>query len=123
MSHRLLIIFCMIWILVGCEKENQEIRVAGKIVDEVTSLPIFNIGVNLKIGTASYGSYPIVSSARTDSTGGFALYYDPKDDHTAASATMYVNDSPYDDSYTVLRFEVQYGEHWNKTLYIKKKSN
>ena len=120
MLMRMLSFGVLVLLLGSCEPEDRTIRVSGRVFDEVDRTPIPNIGVTLRTGSASYGGYPIVSSALTDSTGYFLLFYDPKNDHALDFAIMTLNDNPYRDSYSVVRMHVHYGEHWERALSLRK---
>ena len=105
----------------SCEQEDHTIHVSGTVLQKGTGTPIAGIGVTLRYGAASYGAYPVASSMLTDSSGYFALFYDPKDDNSTNFVTMTINDDPYVASYSVTTFSVHYGEHWEKAFYLDKK--
>jgi hypothetical protein len=95
---------------------NGEIEFSGLIINESTGNTIPNLGINLKMGSSSWGGYEIVESAITDKDGKFHLKYDAKNYRN--SLHVYINDEPYMGRYSTSNFSIMPGDKIEKDVKI-----
>ena len=111
-SMRLVSLLALLVSASGCsllESEDTLIVATGRVVLAETGEPAAGLSVSLNRAGGSYGSYPIVATVRTASSGTFRLEYDPGEEDRSPHG-LKINDEPYDSRYTTNRASYIRGE-------------
>ncbi len=110
MRSRLLAL-ALLFTLSGCGlfgEDDLGVVVTGRVVLAETGEPIADLGVALIQGSAGFGVYFTVATARTGSDGGFRVEYNAESSDAGLALT--VNDEPYNSRYTLIREYLRPGE-------------